>query len=62
MLWKVLFLLGVTLFVAKHVFRTRWRQWGEKLDRLVNITILAIALSYGLYFIWLLLGSPDLVR
>ncbi len=57
MLWKLLALFAATLFVVKNAFKARWRQWGEKLDRLVNVTIVVVVASYGLYFIWLLLGG-----
>jgi hypothetical protein len=61
-LWKVLLLASALLFVVKLLFRARFRQWGEKLDRAVNVALVAIVVSYSLYFIWLMLGSPDLPR
>ena len=60
MLWKVLLVASAALFVIKLLFRERFRHWGQKLDRAVNIALLAIVVSYSAYFIWTMLGAPDL--
>jgi hypothetical protein len=59
-LWKLLLVASATLFVVKYAFRTRWAEWSQRIDRAVNITLLAIVISYALYFVWLLLGAPPL--
>jgi hypothetical protein len=46
-LYALLLVLGVKAF-----FRVKWREIGRRLDRLVNVTLIAIAIVYSLQLLW----------
>ncbi|HVJ22061.1 MAG TPA: hypothetical protein VM686_41935 [Polyangiaceae bacterium] len=50
MAWKLFLLGGGVLLVMKLFFMTRLREWGQKLDRAVNLTLVLLVLSYVVFF------------
>jgi hypothetical protein len=52
-LWRIVLFGGLAVAAAKLFFPARWRELGQRLDRVVNATLIAIALVYTLQILWL---------
>lgn len=63
MLLKLLGLVVLAYWVAKWLFRDSLRALLSKLDRrinrVVNVALIALAVVYGLRIVMLLLGIPE---
>ena len=47
MLSKVLLYTALALLLSKFVFRLRFRELGQRLDRAVNLMLVLIVVAYG---------------
>lgn len=56
MVLKLVLLSGVVLFGLKLLFRTRFRELAQRLDRAVNVAIIALCVTYLAYFLLRWLG------
>ncbi|MGC4090661.1 MAG: hypothetical protein QM756_22865 [Polyangiaceae bacterium] len=52
MLWRILLYLAIGLFALKFFARARFRELAARLDRVINATLIAIALVYSAQLIY----------
>jgi hypothetical protein len=52
MLGKTILVLGVGLTLVKLFFKPQWHALKARLDRAVNILLVALAISYAVQLLW----------
>jgi hypothetical protein len=50
---KIVLLTLVGLFAVKAFSRGRWRDFGRRFDRAINVAAVLLVVVYGVYAIWL---------